>query len=206
MEVPVGSLQDLESAGSLAADLATVMAILAGAIWAYWGFMRERTRWPRANIELEAAHHHLTDRTAALSVKVKVHNAGRGLMKLDLLRVDLYRVLPLSESNRQRVDAGKLIPDGHVDADWFFLEQKKPTWDPLPEVEPNENDAFCVDFLVDPGVQVVFIYAYLENVKKRRPIVRWRTRRHLGWTVSSFYDLQASRDRNSKMSILLEES
>lgn len=47
----------------------------------------------------------------------------------------------------------------------------------------GETDELHFDFVVDSDVQVVVIYSYLKNVKKRR--------REIGWNVTLVYDLRS---------------
>lgn len=179
-------LNSAKTASDIAANVATAAAVVFGAIWAYWRFVRERTRWPRANLELVIAHRRLTDNTTGLNAKVKIHNAGRGLMKLRELRVDLYRVLPIDDRLRKKVDCGCLVPPGEVEAAWPVIEQHKTVWsENQPELEPDENDEFGFDFFVPASDQVVFVYAYLRNIAKKRG------KHQIGWTLSAFYDLSS---------------
>jgi hypothetical protein len=181
----VVSLDALKTATSIAADVVTTAAIVVGGVWAYWRFIRERTRWPRASLELVIAHYKLTESTIALNAKIKVHNKGKGLMKLQELRVDLYRVLPVSIDFSSRVDSGSLVPNGEVEAEWPPIDQRKCKWaDKCPELEPAEEDEYSVDFSVSSSDEVVFIYAYLCNVAKQRG------KKELGWPITSFYDLR----------------
>jgi hypothetical protein len=199
--LPCTSLETVKTVSDIASNSATVAAVVIGAVWAYWRFVRERNRWPRANLELVLTHYRLTDSTVVLNAKVKVHNAGRGLMKLEELRVDLYRVLPLVDGQGHAVDVGTLVPQGEVAAEWPPIDQRKKKWSgkQRPELEPSENDEFCCDFLVYPKEQVVFVYAYLGNAAKRHGT------RELGWPVTSFYDLAGLKGGQSSDNLVPKE-
>lgn len=106
-------------------------------------------------------------------------------MKLEELRVDLYRVLPLVNEQGKAIDAETLVAPGEIAADWPPIDQRKKQWpgEDRPELEPGEHDEFCCDFLVPQKEQAVFVYAYLGNVAKQRG------KHELGWQVTSFYYL-----------------
>jgi hypothetical protein len=160
---------------------------VVGAIWAYWRFARERTRWPRAILELVLVHRQLTPDAAILNVKLKVHNAGRGLMQVRKLRVDVHQVLPLAETTVKQVEAGELVPEGG-EAEWPCIQSRVSEWaGNCPEIEPEENDEFGRDFLLDAEVETVFVYAYLWNAKKGRG------KHELGWPITTFYDLAGAK-------------
>lgn len=197
---PCSSLETVKTVGDIGSSAATIAAVVIGAAWAYWRFVRERNRWPRANLEFVLTHHRLADATVALNAKVKVHNAGRGLMKLEELRVDLYRVFPLVNGQGQNIDAATLVSPGEVAADWPPIDQRKKKWSgkQRPELEPGEHDEFCCDFFASPEEQAVFVYAYLGNAAKRRG------KHELGWQVTSFYDLAGSRGGRSTDNLVPE--
>jgi hypothetical protein len=120
-----------------------------------------------------------------LAAKLHINNEGRGLMKLTELRFDLYRVRPLDEEMRSKIDAGDLYSGKRIDADWPAIDQRIRCWSKdLPELEPGEGDEFCCDFFLRSPEETVFLYAYVENVKKKRG------RRKLGWSVTAFHDFE----------------
>jgi hypothetical protein len=179
------TLDDLKNASDVLANAATVVAILIGAGWAYWRFLRERTRWPRAALALEFTERRLDDATVFLAVKLHVTNEGRGLMRLTELRWDLHRVLPLDAVMRGKLHDGGVYHQSGVEADWPLIDQRTRSWsnDERPELEPGESDEYCCDFFVSASEQTVFLYAYLENEKKKRG------NRKLGWTATAFRDM-----------------
>jgi hypothetical protein len=182
--MPIASLDTVKTVTDITTSAVTILAIIIGAIWAYWRFARERTRWPRATLELVVVHRRLTTTHTLLNTKVKVHNGGSGLMKLSHMRVAIHQVLPVGSQTRREIEAGCLVPKGEYEAEWPCIGLHEREWtENLPEIEPQENDEFANDFLLAGDVQTVFIYAYIWNVKKKRG------KRELGWPVTTFYDL-----------------
>jgi hypothetical protein len=196
---PLASLEDAEAVSSIASNVITALAIVIGATWAYWNFLRERTRWPRAALSLQFIESHLDSSSNLLAVKLIVTNEGRGLMRLTDLRFDLYRVRPLEPSMRERITAGCAHGESGTDADWPLIEQRCRNWEKRerPELEPGERDEYCCDFFLGPAEQTVFLYAYLRNERKGK-----FRHRELGWPVTAVYDLKNSPKRGRLASIL----
>jgi hypothetical protein len=186
-----GALETVKMATDVATSVVTIVAILVGAVWGYWTFLRERTRWPKATLELIVSHRELTPERSLLHAKVKVHNAGRGLMKLTELRVDVHRVLPLDEATAKELEGDSLVQKDQGKAKWPRLKQWRRKWgderEPEPVLEPGENDEFDFDFVVPSTLQTVYVYVYVKNVARKRG-------GELGWTVTDLYDLPGEGD------------
>jgi len=196
------SLETMKTISDVASNVVTIAGVLIGAGWAYWAFVRERTRWPKANLELEMSHRVLTDDKTLFHVKVKVHNAGRGLMKLDELHVQVRQVLPLIAETAQELQEDSLIDADRGKARWRTRpeDQHICRWGPEcplptePEIEPGENDEFGNDFVLSADLEVVFVYVYLKNVNRKG--------REMGWTVTSYYDLVGSEGGGSARNVI----
>ncbi len=201
-----GSLGDVKLVSDVVSNVVTIAGVLIGTGWAYWAFLRERTRWPKANLELVMSHRELTADETLINVKVKVHNAGRGLMKLTKMRVDVRQVLPLADRPAEKLQAGKLIKKGVWKADWLTLEggQNITVWESeqnperRPEIEPGENDELRSDFVVPSTWETVFIYVYLTNAARKG--------QNLGWTVTSYYDLTGNETAGIAKNIIVGEA
>jgi hypothetical protein len=178
------SLNDWNTVSDIGANAVTAAALIAGGVWAYWRFVRERTRWPRADVELVFTQHRLDDEFTLLNVGIRIKNAGRGLMQLTRLRVNLYRIRPLDTEMPKKIRAGDQYEKNGAEAMWPEIKQLERTWPgQKAELEPEENDKFDFDFFVDPSTEAVLAYAFVENVKKRHG------RRSLGWFATAFHDM-----------------
>jgi hypothetical protein len=200
----MGTLEDVKTVSDVASNAVTIGAVLIGAVWAYWAFLRERTRWPKATVELILSHRELSDGHTLLHAKVKIHNAGRGLMKLTRIRVDVSQVLPLSAEEQKKLAAVGLKSHEGTQARWRFLDGARSVWgsgpeaDPEPEVEPEENDEFGYDFIVPATLETVYVYVYIANAKKRG--------KQLGWSVTNYYDLEGKVGGESAVNMVARES
>lgn len=198
------SVEDWKNTSDIASNVVTAGALIAGAVWAYWRFVRERTRWPRAEVDLAFEERTLDAKTLLLNVGVKVKNEGRGRMDLAELRVDVYEVRPLGDEMRKKIDCDTQFETGAVEATWPLLDQhKKDSSGGKAEVEPGESDEFVFDFFLDPRVETVSVYAYLANVtKSRRGRWRWSKPRELGWSVTRLYDIEGRHEKSFWASLL----
>src|ERR1044071_4688861 len=147
-----GSLETVKTVSDVASNVFTIIVAGVGGGWAYWNYLRERRRWPKATLELVIYHRELSAEQTLLHTKVKIHNAGRGLMKLTRIRAVIRQVRPLPEAT-PRPEFGYLEPDKEVGINWEELEEAELVWGgekhgSEPEIEPGENDEFGFDFIV----------------------------------------------------------
>src|SRR5262249_22499286 len=124
---PLASLDAWKTVSDIASNVVTIAAVGVGAAWAYWRFVRERTRWPRAELELVVTHRELTDEHTLLNATVKIRNAGAGLMKLSAIRAYVYRILPLDEKTEARILDPEFISEENG-ADWPCIGSFHPQW------------------------------------------------------------------------------
>ena len=201
LPVIAGSAEFVKTISDTVANVVTAGAVIFGGFWAYWRFVRERNRWPRGTVELVISHRPIIEGKIALNVKAKIHNAGSGLMKIEQVRVDLYRVRPVNKQIEKLILSNKLVHKGALEARWPPIDQRNRIWTKnAPELEPEENDEFSCDFFVSTADEVVYVYAYIKNVAKR-------TANHeLGWTVTSFYDLSEASGKESADNLVAQEA
>lgn len=202
-----GSLETVKLASDVVSNVVTIAAIAIGGLWTYRTFIVERTRWPKANLELIMSHRRLTAEQTLLHVKVKVHNAGRGLMRLNELEVDVRQALPLTAETAGELRDGALVDKDNGRARWRTRKESQHIshWGPdqalktEPEIEPGENDEFPRDFVVSSSLEAVYVYVYLKNVSRK-------SGKELGWTVSSYYDLAGAEGGDSAKNIIAKEA
>ena len=89
---------------------------------------------------------------------------------------------------RKSIDEGNPYNSSKIEASWPLIAEHERTWaKDKPELEPGESDELGVDFFIGPSEEILFIYAYLQNVKKKRG------KKELGWPVSGFYEIHVSK-------------
>jgi hypothetical protein len=184
----VGSLETVKLVSDVATNVMTVVALVIGAGWAGWAFLRERVRWPKADLVLEISHRQLTADEQLLHVKVNVENTGRSRIVLTELRVDVYRVLPLDEGTAKSVRERTLVAGDGTEAAWPGVTDAVKQWPDgeRPEIEPGEGDEYCFDFVVPATLGVAFVYVYVHNFMKKRQAT--------GWPATALYGLEGDGD------------
>ena len=105
------------------------------------------------------------------------------MIDIEVVRVDVYQVLPLMDETKLALDEGTLISEGEVEARWPCIASRERTWEPAEaRIEPEESEPFGFDFVLPADVETIFVYGYVRNVKQRdKPI---------GWSVTQFYDFK----------------
>lgn len=181
------SLPEWKTIVDIVSGLVTIGAILVGAWWAYTKFIRERTPNRHANLELVISDRALTSDQALIHVAATVTNTGTTLIKLSSLRVEVLRVLPLTDEIAEKVDARELPKLIGAETAWPLIKREKCQWGAGQfEIEPDEHDGIGFDFLIPGEIKTVFVYAYLENSEKSVE------GRQIGWSASAFHDLAAA--------------
>jgi hypothetical protein len=197
----IANLETWTGISEIFSNAITGAALIVGAIWAYWRFVRERTRWPRAEIDIRFTQRSLGEGTVLLNVKVKVKNEGRGLMELTKLRLDLHRVLRLGEEMRRKIECGTQFEADSVEANWPLIGQQVCDWeDGTAELEPGETDEIGFDFFLNSETETIFLYVYLDNVAKKRG------NRALGWAVTELYDIEVNKPQGLWASLFGKEA
>jgi hypothetical protein len=190
----------------------TAVAILIAGIWTWLLFIRQRLRYPRANLE-HRVRHWTTGSTTVLHVAVRVSNVGSVLIKVQSAMTRLYQLDPLDEPIRRAVESkGDAVAPNASEAKWPILVERACKWtDDSYEIEPGESDEFLFDFFLSSDVRRVQVYSHLTNRSKARRhvlrnlrlLIRDRgksnkdravrrlvdifRRRDYGWNVSSVY-------------------
>lgn len=185
--VLLASLSDWNTISNIASNIATVVALLVGGAWAYFNFLRERIRWPKAEVDIVFAERRLSDEFILVNVTVRVKNYGRGLMQLTRIRVDLRRVLPIDDDTMAKIHSGDQYRKDGVKARWPRIGKlERVSSSGQIELEPGETDEFGFDFFVSPSTEVVQAYAFVENVTKGY------ANHFLGWGVTQLHDIAAN--------------
>jgi hypothetical protein len=175
---------------------ATAGALLAAGIWTYLLFVRQRQRFPRAEMTHRVVSIELSSYQVLVHAVVLVKNIGSVLIRLreGFARIDRLRPVPSRIAGM--LAAGEdPVPVDCSEARWETLKRRDCVWagDPR-EIEPGEADEFHFDFFVAADVRTVELYSYFENIRKRR-FSNWfrRERRSIGWNHTSIVELDQCR-------------
>lgn len=181
--MPAVSWSWVRPVGEIGENYATIAALLAGGIWTYLLYVHHRQHQPRLRIDLEAVPIELQT-GAIVRVQVLMENIGNVIAKLDHANLRVRQVVPLPTEILALTEAGldPVAADrSHVEWPLICERNWKAKSDPH-DIEPGEHDVLLADFLVPADVQVLELYFFFANEKKRK--------RELGWSESKIVKLQ----------------
>jgi hypothetical protein len=174
---------------SLVQSALTSLAIVVGGVWGYFLFWRRRQSYPRATLDFHWTTALLPGGKRLLHVGLQILNQSDVLLPLRYAELRVRQVVPIPN------DLGTLlkkdldpIPEGSTELPWPAIVGRE--WRQKPgafELEPGESDSLHADFVVEDSVQVVELYAFVENPRKQRS--------GLGWTKTVLHTF-AEGDRN----------
>lgn len=166
-----------------AESIATILALIIGAIWTYKLFIQNRQKYPRANLHQEITHFKLPDNKFLIHVSLIIENIGNVLIQVQSIEVRLLQVFPFPPENLAQVKKCSDATDkNQSEIDWPQLDCKqieigKTSY----EIEPGEIDVYHFDFIVKEPVNVVEIYSHVVNIKKKK--------KDIGWTCTILHEL-----------------
>lgn len=154
---------------------ATTIALFVAGLWAYWLFVKNRERFPRASVTHETMVVRVSNNQWLLHVSTVVKNSGKVLLPLDTAFVRLQLVRPLPASIGKALTAGQdPVPEGQQEVDWPLLRSRHWEWPRgAAEIEPGEQETLLADFFVDTSVDVVEVYSYVTNTTKKGRTIGW---------------------------------
>lgn len=179
--------------------IVTIAAVIIGGFWTYQLFVRRRQAYPRVDVAHRIYHCRLPDGKVLLRVVLEVHNKGEILLVLDSGFTRLSQVQPceseLYEGDKQReIDWPVMSEKSIYTSDSAEELGRRDGKAETREVEPGETDEIPFDFIVGADVQIVLVYSYLKNARKRwKRVGLCPKRREIGWNVSTLYDFPDSR-------------
>jgi len=172
--------------------IATTIAIFIGGFWTYFLFVKKRQKFPRASISHQIFHKPLLQEKALLNVKTVLSNSGDVLLSLESGEVRVQQILPLPTDIASLIGEGQdPVPKYKTEVDWPLIGVRSFAWEKGKcEIEPGENDHFVSDYVVNADVQLVTVYSYFKNTRKRK--------RDIGWGVTTVYQIDRSREQNEE--------
>jgi len=166
-------------------SIAEIIGLAVGGFWTWILFVKNRQDYPRAKITHAISHRVLPNGSRLLRVRCTVTNIGQVFLRLDSAFVWVQQMLPLPADFQAALDAGKdplaVLDPSESEYGWPRVGERKCDWAASPrEVEPSEEDYIQFDFVVDGDAQLLEIYSYFKNERKKREI---------GWSETTVYDL-----------------
>jgi hypothetical protein len=169
--------------------VATISAIIIGGIWTYKNFIAERVNHPRLQMTVTASDLALPADRKLLIIDENLENLGNRLITLRAGEIRIIQVLPVPKIIAADLKASTPIPATTDPMAWPVLNDLAHHYDPKQQwtdehiIEPGEKDQIHTEVVLDKGIQVVGILAYIYNPTGN-------PNKPLGWQVMNFYNLR----------------
>jgi hypothetical protein len=178
-------------------------AIVVGAVWTYFLFVKNRLGRPSTKITHEVETRDLGDLGLLVRVGVVIENTSSVLVIFKEADVRLTPMLPLDRRLREKLEAvggGAYTPADQMKLEWPGPQCRDPDWGDQSvskiaepphdkkdarqrEIEPRESDTYYFDFVIPRTVATFQVYSYFKNYAKLR--------REVGWNTTSIHDVPA---------------
>ncbi|MCK4225153.1 MAG: hypothetical protein KAX39_08220, partial [candidate division Zixibacteria bacterium] len=170
--------------GEALQPIAIVIALILGGAWSYMLFIKNRQKFPRANITHKISHKPISNNKVLLNVAAEISNTGDVLLSLLAGTTRVQQVLPLLPEMLNTINEGKdPVSEETTEIEWPLIKEKEKNWKKREfEIEPGEKDQIMYDFIIDYDIETVVVYSHFKNVKKGS--------RNIGWELTTVYDLK----------------
>ncbi len=168
--------------GEALESFATALALMLGGLWTYLAFIRQRLALPRLDVSVAVQEASLAQ-CLLIRAQVSLRNSGNVVVTSDLGEIRLRQVVPPPSHIEEAVISGfDPVPADCAQIEWPMLAGREWKWKKGEfEIEPGEADSLCADFFVPLQTQVVELYFFLANARKRG--------QNIGWTLSHLHHL-----------------
>jgi len=124
-------------------------------------------------------HKRISDSKVLLRVIVMVANGGEVLIRAKRGFVWVQQVMPGAEEFLSLAEP-EVVNGCHVR--WPLIGERDAELSELVEIEPQEEQEFCFEFLLPSDIETLSIYSHFENAKKKKT--------QLGWNKTSMYEVR----------------
>lgn len=149
--------------------MVTIGAVFVGGIWTYLAFVRKRLRYPRAELAVAVNSTCVAPGFRLVHVAVEITNTGSVLLAPEYAEIRLRQVIPLPAEIESRLKPGTdpVVAD-EKELRWPLIVGREWEWNASGiEIEPGESDRLNADFVINDTVEVVQIYTFVRNPRKR---------------------------------------
>lgn len=173
----------------IVASCLTLIAIIVGATWTYWLFVRTRQKYPSVTLTQRVDYRVIAKDKVWLRVAITLQNTSKVLLSLVNARSWVQQVIPVDGDMLAKILKGE-EPLGEEGLEYLWplaVDKKEKEWSKgSHEIEPGESDQVHFDFLLGPDVETIIVYSYFRNAKK------FGRKKELGWQITNVYDLKPS--------------
>lgn len=163
-------------------EVLTSVALVLGGYWFLW----RRDPFPRASVSIAVEEILLDSDHRLLHVETTLTNVGKTLIEVRKARGWVQRMLPLEANLQAELRGEVLIRNENGEIPWpRASDMQDHSWGRgRCRIEPGESEIFRWEYVIDATIQVVLVYAYIENADTKR-------RREIGWSRTQFVRLDS---------------
>jgi hypothetical protein len=164
----VSDWKDLLEAISAAA---TVIGIVVAGGWTYLLFIKNRAKFPWADLSQEIRFKSLTSDKMLVHVTVIAVNTGKVLLPITHVWTRLHQISPVPDAIRDALESGgEPEYDGNSEIKWLEIDCRQITHEVgKAEIEPGESERFEFDFIIDSHIETIAVYSFFKNQAKQGP-------------------------------------
>lgn len=185
------SNEEFKRISEIVKSIVEIVAIGVGSFWTYILFIRQRQKYPRANLRHRITHRPIGNGKLLLNIDAIVSNTGQVLVKIVSGQLRIQHVLPLPASAAKEIaNSADPFPENGREYSWDFSHREL-SWPLGPtEIEPGEENQFHYDCVLPDNTELIKIYTYYKNEAKPK--------REIGWNLTTVYDLKATEESKRK--------
>jgi len=177
-------------------DAVEVVALIVGGFWTYWLFVQKRERWPKACLNHHIRSWPIANDRQLIRVGFDIHNAGEVLLEIREGFTEIYQLKPWpQELITKPMDQIGFRIKGATEFQWSRLailyldgkstKEQQTTSKDWPEfdgydIEPDEYEEICFDFIIPAEVELVPVYSRIENLRLHD--------KEFGWNLTTLFD------------------
>lgn len=183
-------LSEMDHIFSIIQSLVVIIGIIIGGWWTWFLFIKNRQKYPRANMTHEISHIRLSEEKILLRVAVNISNIGSVIISLIKCDIRVSQILPSNKETQSSIDnynqECKTNENKGLDSEieWPLLKlYEKACKKEECEIEPGESEKMYFDFIIDSNIEIVSIYSHFTNATKEN-------KTNLGWSVTTVYNLK----------------
>ena len=183
LDATLDDVSRLHGLAGVVQAIVTVLAIVAGGVFAYYKLQVFRDFEPHLTVSHAVSSRAIGDRYVHLAVTATLHNGSRVKMEIRDGFSRVQQVAPISDEDVEHLYAQALGDDAHLQ--WPILDEITRSWDRDELiVEPGESHLETFEFIVSRAIESVIIYTYFYNSRYPQPPE--------GWAATTVHDMMGS--------------
>jgi hypothetical protein len=165
-------LANLKDISGMVSDIATVIALIFGGIFAWWRWGREKPQTPRGNLSHEVFLAKLDQDRVLLHLAVVIENTGNVPLNLRSGWTAVLKVSPVDSDVANVLGKNDRFAKDHTQIDWPELERRTYSQDLELWLDSGETERLYSDFVLPKEHMVIAVRSEL-TMKEDAPGTIW---------------------------------